>query len=147
MNIKNHTIDIKSSEGMDFIDVTDKINDALKQHSVTKGIVNIQSLHTTMAIIVNENEPLLIQDIKNMLERLASSKAEYNHDNFDIRTVNVCDDEYDNGHSHCKAIHLPPAQLFNVEDGGLQLGTWQRVFALELDRARPRKIALQIIGV
>jgi len=147
MQIKNHSIEIQSTEGMEFIDITDKINSALQKCEVQNGIVNIQSLHTTMAVVVNENEPLLIQDIKAMLEKLAPSGEKYHHDNFDIRTVNMCEGECDNGHSHCKAIHLSSAQMLNVLDGVLQLGQWQRVFALELDRARPRKIALQIIGV
>jgi len=147
MHIKNHTIDIQSSEGLEFIDVTDKINETITQHGLKDGVVNIQSLHTTMAVLINENEPLLIKDMKAMLERLAPSTTEYHHDNFAIRTVNMCDGECDNGHSHCKAVHLSPAQILNIVDGKLQLGTWQRVFALELDRARPRQLALQMIGV
>lgn len=147
MHIKNHTIDVQSSEGLEFIDVTDRINEAISTHGPKDGIVNIQSLHTTMAVLVNEDEPLLLKDMRAMLERLAPSDAEYQHDNFAIRTVNMCDGECDNGHSHCKAIHLPPAQLLNIVDSKLQLGTWQRVFALELDRARPRQLALQMIGI
>lgn len=147
MHIKNHTISIQSSESLEFIDITDEINTAIKEHGPKDGIVNVQSLHTTVAVLVNENEPLLIEDMKAMLERLAPSNGEYQHDNFEIRTVNMCEGECDNGHSHCKAIHLSPAQIINIVDGVLQLGQWQRVFALELDRARPRKIALQMIGV
>ena len=56
------------------------------------------------------------------------------------------DNEPINGHSHNKAIHLPTSTMLNVIENNLQLGTWQRVFAIELCSARPRKIALQIIG-
>ena len=58
----------------------------------------------------------------------------------------MCDGECDNGHSHNKALHLPTSVMLNIIKGKLQLGTWQRIFAIELDQARPRKIALQIIG-
>ena len=146
MKIKNHIISLATKSTLEFIDITDDILSAIKNSGIENGIVNIQSLHTTMAIIVNEAEPLLIGDMKKMLERIAPEKIEYDHDNFEIRTVNMCDGECQNGHSHCKAILLSPAQLLNIADGKLQFGRWQRVFALELDRARPRQIALQIIG-
>ncbi len=146
MKIINHFINLKTATTLDFIDITDKIQKILKNIKIKNGIVNIQSLHTTMAIIVNEAEPLLISDIKKMLERIAPRTMRYMHDNFDIRTVNMCDGECDNGHSHCKAAHLPVSQLLNILGGKLQIGQWQRVFAIELDRARPRKVALQIIG-
>lgn len=56
----------------------------------------------------------------------------YMHDNFKIRTVHMHPNEPVNGHSHCKALFL--------------IGEWQRIFAVELDDSRPRRIALQIMG-
>jgi len=60
--------------------------------------------------------------------------------------VNMCDDECVNGHSHCKAILLPTSVTLNIVDSKLQLGQWQRIFIRELDRSRPRKVQIQIIG-
>ena len=146
MKITNHIIDLATKATLEFIDITDDVLSAIKKSGIANGIVNIQSLHTTMAIIVNEAEPLLIGDMKKMLERVAPEKIEYDHDNFDIRTVNMCDGECQNGHSHCKALLLSPSQMLNIVNEKLQFGRWQRVFAVELDNARPRRIALQIIG-
>lgn len=146
MRIINHIINLTTNASLDFIDVTDKIQAKIKEAGIKDGVINIQSLHTTMAIIVNEAEPLLISDMKTLLEKLAPRTYKYAHDNFEIRTVNMCDGECANGHSHNKAIHLPTSAMLNIIKNGLQLGTWQRVFAVELDRSRPRKIALQIIG-
>lgn len=146
MHIINRIIDLQTAATLDFIDITDRIHEKLKDTEVANGIVNIQSLHTTMAIIVNEAEPLLHTDIKAMLERLAPHTAQYMHDNFAVRTVNMTPDERENGHSHCQALHLPVAHTLNVLDHKLQLGRWQRVFAIELDCPRPRQIALQVIG-
>jgi len=65
----------------------------------------------------------------------------YAHDDFDRRTVNICpeDMEQGNGHSHCMAMLLGTAgESVPVREGELQLGTWQRVLFIELDRrARP----------
>ena len=146
MKIDNHIINLKTTTTLDFIDITDKIQKILKNIKIKNGVINIQSLHTTMAIIVNEAEPLLIGDIKKMLDRVAPMAVEYMHDDFEIRTVNMCEGECKNGHSHCKSVHLPTSQILNVVKNNLQLGRWQRVFAIELDRSRPRKVALQIMG-
>ncbi|MEA2088827.1 MAG: secondary thiamine-phosphate synthase enzyme YjbQ, partial [Patescibacteria group bacterium] len=142
----NHIISLETKTTLDFIDITEKIQEVIKNVKIENGVVNIQSLHTTMAIIVNEAEPLLIKDIKKMLDRIAPRTIEYMHDNFEIRTVNMCDGECRNGHSHCKSICLASSQMLNIVKNSLQLGKWQRVFAIELDRSRPRKIALQILG-
>lgn len=146
MKITNHVIQLATGATLDFIDITEKIQEKIKEAAIEKGIVNIQSLHTTMAIIVNEAEPLLISDMKARLEKLAPQSEEYSHDNFEIRTVNMCDGECANGHAHNKALHLPTSTILNILGSSLQLGTWQRVFAIELDRSRPRQVALQFIG-
>lgn len=147
MKTVNHIINLTTSATLDFIDVTEKIQKKIKEAGVKEGVINIQSLHTTMAVIVNEAEPLLIEDMKKILEKMAPRTYKYMHDNFDIRTVNMCDGECANGHSHGKAIHLPTSVMMNIKENDLQLGTWQRIFAIELDRSRPRRIALQIMGI
>jgi len=146
MRIINYIINLKTTATLDFIDITDKIQEKIKETGIMNGIINIQSLHTTMAVLVNEAEPLLILDMKKLLEKLAPRTYKYAHDNLKIRTVNVCDNECINGHSHNKAIHLPTSVMMNIVKQKLQLGTWQRVFAVELDRSRPRHVALQIMG-
>ncbi len=130
----------------DFSDITDKVRSFVETSGISSGLVNVQTMHTTAMIILNENEPLLIEDIKKNLEMTAPVDAGYNHDNFEIRTVNMCDDECDNGHSHCKAIHLTANVTINLIDGKLQLGQWQNILFVELDRSRPRRYQIQVIG-
>jgi len=146
MKIINHLIKLKTATTLDFIDITDKIKTKLKKAGIKRGVINIQSLHTTMAVLVQEAEPLLISDIKKVLDKVAPRTVKYMHDNFDIRTVNMNPNEPKNGHSHCKATFLTTSCYLNIIKGDLQLGKWQRIFAVELDNARPRQIALQIMG-
>ena len=87
MKITNHIIKLTTSATMDFIDITEKVQRKIKASKIKNGVINIQSLHTTLAIIVNEAEPLLIEDMKVLLERLAPRTYNYLHDNFKIRTV------------------------------------------------------------
>lgn len=147
MKIKNKTIEFQTKETLDFIDVTETVEKFIKESQVEDGLVNIQILHTSAALIVNENEPLLIEDFKKNIENTALSTKNYQHDNLEKRTVNVCQNECINGHSHCKAIHLLVNAVLNIAEGKLQVGQWQRVFLVELDKPRDRKIQMQIIGI
>ncbi len=146
MTIENKTIKIDTKETLQFVDITKKVKDFVEETGVSDGLVNIQTMHTTAMLLLNENEPLLIEDIKKNLEQVAPKKEDYSHDDFSVRTVNMCDDECANGHAHCKAVYLTPTNTINLIDGELQLGTWQRVFLLELDRPRPRKVQVQLMG-
>lgn len=147
MRITNRLVGFQTAETLDFVDITDSVQQEIAVSGVQNGVVNIQSLHTTMAVAVNENEPLLISDMKRLLEESAPQTREYAHDDFKVRTVNMCKDECANGHAHNKALRLPVSIMLNIVEGKLQLGRWQRVFAVELDRSRDRQVALQIIGV
>ena len=139
-------IEIKTKEQFDIVDLTDKIKSFVAESGIKNGLINIQSLHTTAAVFVQENEPLLLKDIKIFLERIVPQSIKYNHDDFSHRTVNVCVDECRNGHSHCKALNLPTSVTLNLIDSKVQLGTWQNILFIELDRSRPRKIQVQILG-
>ncbi|MBL8206973.1 MAG: YjbQ family protein, partial [Blastocatellia bacterium] len=94
----------------------------------------------------NENEPLLLDDLKKSLERAAPRTVSYKHDDFDIRTENLTPDERPNGHAHCKALFLRSSETLNLINGELDLGRWQRVFLVELDGARQRTVSLSILG-
>jgi secondary thiamine-phosphate synthase enzyme len=142
----NRVLKYETKSGFDFIDFTEEVVAFLSQTPIRNGLVNIQILHTSAALVLNENEPLLLADLKASLERMAPENDGYQHDDFTKRTVNLCDDECVNGHSHCKAIRLPVNVTLNLVDGRLQLGQWQRIMLVELDRSRPRQVQIQVIG-
>ena len=146
MKVLNTTIEFKTQGLYDFIDITDQVIEFIEKSEIQDGLVNVQTLHTSAGIVVNENEPLLIEDFKKNLEETASKSKEYKHDNLEERTVNVCENECVNGHSHCKAIHLLVNATLNLIKGKIQLGTWQRVFFVELDSSRDRKVQIQVLG-
>ena len=147
MLIQNHSLEIKSRESMEIVDLSDQIEDLVKNSGIKNGLVNIQTEHTTATVFLNENEPLLLKDIKNNLEQLAPRFIYYGHDDFEFRKVNMCEDEFENGHSHCKAVYLPANVILNLLDNKLKLGKWQRILFIELDRARARRINIQIMGI
>ena len=146
MKVANKTIEFQTKTELDFIDITEDVKKFIKESKIENGIVNVQSFHTTAAVVVNENEPLLIDDFKSHLENVASKNSNYKHNDFSVRTVNMCEDECVNGHAHCRALHLPVSTVINLLKGELQLGRWQRIFFVELDQPRKRKIQIQILG-
>lgn len=141
-----YSLKLESSESPEFIDITDEVCRFTTQAGVQSGFVIVFSKHTTAAIRINENEPLLLQDMKQFLERLAPQNGFYNHNDFTIRTVNMNDDECPNGHAHCQHLALSTSEMIPIADGELQLGQYQRIFMVELDRPRPREVLIQILG-
>ena len=129
----------------EFIDLTERLRDEVRRSGLTTGRIHLQSLHTTLGLAVNENEPLLLRDFMSMLERLAPGDATYEHDDFS-RRIDIALDEPINGHAHCRQLLLTGFATLLVEDGDLVLGRWQSVFAVELDGPRERQVAVQLEG-
>jgi len=139
-------IQIATERPFEFIDVTPDVEALIAQAGIHVGFVNVQSLHTTTSIVVNEHEPQLLTDFAEMLERAAPPTASYRHDDVRLRTVNVISGERINGHSHCQALLLAPSVCLNIVNGCLQLGRWQRVFLAELDGPQTRDLSVLIFG-
>ena len=138
----------ETREAIQFLDITDEITDVVHQTGVSDGIVTIVSRHTTMAVRIQEAEPLLLDDLLGMLKRLAPQDVHYQHNDFRIRTHHMHDDESPNGHSHCLQFLLGTSETVPVVDGELALGDWQRIFLVELDGPRPkREVLIQTVGV
>ena len=143
---RHTTIRIDTDHPTQFIDLTSDLEAFVAASGIQSGLLNVQSLHTTAAIVVNEHEPLLLTDMAALLERVAPLDAVYRHDNITLRTVNCVLSEPPNGHSHCRALLLGATAALNVIDGELQLGRWQRVFFVELDGPRSRDLSLRLLG-
>jgi secondary thiamine-phosphate synthase enzyme len=139
-------VHVATREHTQFIDITDRLTAVLQRCGVVDGILNVQTLHTTTAIVINEQEPLLLTDFAATFERIAPLQVRYHHDEFGRRTVNLVPDERVNGHAHCRALLLAPNVCVNVADGRLVLGRWQRVLMVELDGPRDRALSVVVVA-
>jgi secondary thiamine-phosphate synthase enzyme len=145
--VYRHTkVRITTERTTEFIDLTDSLEQLLVQSRIVTGFLNVQSLHTTAAIVVNEHEPLLLSDFETLLHKIAPDDVPYQHDDETVRTVNLSPGERPNGSSHCKALLLGSSACLNVLNGHLVLGRWQRVFLVELDGPRSRDISVLLLG-
>jgi secondary thiamine-phosphate synthase enzyme len=138
-------IRFETGRGTQFVDITDRLREEVQRAGLRTGRIHIQSLHTTVGLAVNENEPLLLRDFEALLERVAPEGAGYEHDDF-TRRIDIAIDEPVNGHAHCRQMLLTAFATLLVEDGELVLGRWQSVFAVELDGPRHRQLAIQLDG-
>ncbi|TMC82075.1 MAG: hypothetical protein E6I61_07905 [Chloroflexi bacterium] len=138
-------LEFATSRSTEFVDLTARIRDEVGRAGLRNGRVHLQSLHTTVGLAVNENEPLLLRDFQGMLERIAPAGAGYEHDDF-TRRIDIALDEPVNGHAHCRQLLLSAFLTLLVEDGELVMGRWQSVFAVELDGPRRRQLAMQLDG-
>jgi secondary thiamine-phosphate synthase enzyme len=133
---------------LQLVDITDDVIETVRGTGVRDGMVTVVSRHTTMAVRIQEREPLLLNDLLNFLRRLAPANVHYQHNDFRVRTHHMHDDESPNGHSHCLQFLLGTSESVPVMDGELVLGEWQRLFAVELDGPRPkREVLIHIVGI
>ena len=147
VSISRHAlIRLETDRPMEFIDLTDRLQQLVERTRVHCGILNVQTLHTTTAVVVNELEPLLLDDFSTLLEEAAPRDATYRHDDLGCRTVNLTADERVNGHAHCRALLLGTAVSLNIVDGRIRLGQWQRILMAELDGPRTREISVVVVG-
>jgi secondary thiamine-phosphate synthase enzyme len=136
---------IRSQKPVELIDLTEELRAFTRGSGLRAGFVGVQVLHTTAALFLNENEPLLRDDLVDLLERLAPRANGYQHDDFSRRR-DLEPDERENGHSHAKALLLRASETLHVVDGSPRLGRFQRLFLAELDGPREREISLLALG-
>ncbi|MDW8084492.1 MAG: secondary thiamine-phosphate synthase enzyme YjbQ [Candidatus Caldarchaeum sp.] len=137
MKVVYDTIVLSTKSRIELNDVSDKVERVVEKSGIRNGVVNVFSLHTTMALYLNENESNLRRDILEFLEKLAPQKEGYHHDAIDPTA---------NTFSHLRSILLSPVITLPVQDGKTVRGTWQSIIAAEFDGPRTRKIMVQVLG-
>ena len=149
MKVFQHEQQVRTSGGLQVRDVTEEVVGAVAESGVRDGIACVYSPHTTCCIRVNEFDSDLLEQFTSLMTRIVPRDSYYAHDDWDRRTENICpeDQDFGNGHSHCMAMLLGTAgESVPVREGELQLGAFQRVLFIELDRERDRRWIVQVVG-
>jgi secondary thiamine-phosphate synthase enzyme len=143
VNVSDILFNFATIEPIEFIDLTDHINEHLRHENIRDGAVTVFSRHTTAAIKINEAEELLLEDFKHFLRRLCPLEHSYNHNDMNRRKPPIAVDERPNAHSHLMHLLLSTSETIPVSNFSLALGTWQRVFMIELDGPRSREVMVR----
>ena len=118
------------------IDLTGSIEKTVSESDIERGLCLVHASHATAAIICNENETGLVDDILRKVKEMFPPSAGYLHDRID-----------DNASSHIASALIGASRMFPVEGGRLVRGTWQNIFLLELDGPRTRRVVnVHILG-
>ncbi|MDH5448744.1 MAG: secondary thiamine-phosphate synthase enzyme YjbQ [Candidatus Bathyarchaeota archaeon] len=133
MKVFNQTVEFSTKGEIDFIDLTEKVQETVSKSQVKNGIAHIFAPHATGIIVLTEHDWNLLEDIKRILEKMIPKKAPYHHPS--------------NAHSHLRSMFLPPDRTLPVIDSKLVLGTWQSLLFVETDvYPRRRTVIIQVLG-
>jgi len=135
MTIFSQEVRIKTKDHIELVNITSKVNEIVKKSGISDGSVLIYSPHTTSAIIINEPEYRLEDDIVTTLKKLVPKGAGYKHDRID-----------NNAHSHIQASLIGASETIPLIKGNLYLGSWQAIFFAEFDGPRTRTVLVQILS-
>ena len=144
MHIHTETLNLDTSENIEIVNLTPKINSVLASSGISNGFAIISSQHTTTALFINEFEERLLEDIKTFFRTLVPANKNYLHN--DIHLRDCLPDEPENAHSHIMAMLLSNSEIVPVVDSKLAIGQWQSIMFAELDGPRKRTVQVQIVG-
>lgn len=131
--ILNVSFEFSTKGEIEFIDLTDKLQEAVAKSGVKNGLAHVFAPHATGVIILTENEHGLLGDIKTFLEQVIPRNQKYGHAS--------------NAHAHLRSILLPPDKTVPILNGRTELGTWQSLMFVETDvHPRRRTVIIQVIG-
>lgn len=135
MELKTDLLRVKTSRRVEIVDITRDLNELIKSNNFKNGIIDIFTRHSTSAIAINENESGLVNDFQNTLESVIPTGNNYKHDQID-----------NNADSHIRAFFIGSSESIPVQNGSMNLGTWQSVFFVKLDGPRNRTVIVTLIG-
>lgn len=131
--VKKTEISVSTSSRNEFVDITDKVGNMVRESGVKDGYVLLYVPHTTAAVTINENyDPSVKRDILNKLSELVPPNAGYAHTE-------------GNADSHIKSSIIGVNEFIPVMDGRIQLGRWQGIFFCEFDGPRSRRLLVEVI--
>ncbi len=136
--MRSHTayLTFNTEKRRGYINITGDVEKALDESGIREGFALVSAMHLTAGVYINDNESGLIQDIDEMLERLAPYRKDYRHH----RTGE------DNGDAHLKNMLVGHQVLIPITGGNLDFGPWQQVFYAEFDGRRKKRVVIKLIG-
>jgi secondary thiamine-phosphate synthase enzyme len=140
--ISNRVLEWVTADRVSLINITDRIEEIVRQSGVREGLVHVQSLHTTTAVFLNEWQDALLEDMKTCLEGLVERERPWRHND-----PQFSDCERSNADSHLRGMLMGQSACLQVRNGRILRGTWQSIIFAEFDGPRSRSLAVQVSGI
>ncbi|MFW5871360.1 MAG: secondary thiamine-phosphate synthase enzyme YjbQ [Verrucomicrobiota bacterium] len=119
---------VNTNARSEFINISRDVSKCIASAGIKNGTVSVYVPHTTAGVTINENaDPDVMRDINETLERLVPWNDGYRHSE-------------GNAAAHVKSSLMGSSARIPVENGQLQLGTWQGIYFCEFDGPRSRRV-------
>lgn len=142
LRVFTRVLDWITGERLQLLNITERIQETVRRSGVREGLVHLQSLHTTTALILNEWQEALLEDIRRLLEQLVGRGENWRHND-----PRYSDCERGNADAHLRGLLLGQSLCLQVRNAAVLLGAWQSIILAELDGPRARQVAVQVLGV
>lgn len=136
MRSKTEYLQLRTDKKIDIVRITDDVQRVVTESGVKDGLVLVNPMHITAAVVVNDNESGLHSDYLRILDKLVPYKADYRHN----------DTGEDNAAAHIWRQLMGHQVVLPVTDGELDFGTWEQIFYFEFDGQRQKRILVKVIG-
>jgi secondary thiamine-phosphate synthase enzyme len=141
MKIHHREFSVSTRKRMEILDVTSNVIKVVEESGIANGMVHLWVPHATAAIAVNEHDTDLWDDILTSLEQMVPIKGSYRHNAKYSWTASE-----QNAHAHILNCLIKPSVTVPLENGKMQLGTWQSILFIEMDGSRTRQVHVQVMG-
>ena len=123
---------------IDFINITDDVQQAIDESGIKEGLCLVNAMHITASVFINDNEYGLHNDFRKWLEKLAPHEP--------INSYRHNDTGEDNADSHLKRQVMGRETVVAITNGELDFGPWEQIFYGEFDGQRRKRVLIKIIG-
>ena len=152
--MKSHTVHrtFETRERREFVRITEDVQEAVDDSGVREGMVLVSAMHITAGVWVNDDEPGILEDALEWLDKLAPPSwrepetevsRELLPDGGDYRHHRGGED---NGDAHFKNLLVHHQVVLPITGGRLDLGPWQQVFYAEFDGQRKKRVVIKVMG-
>ena len=130
-------VSVTTTKPLQFVDITDAVAHEVEASGVREGVVLLRSRHTTAAVTCTEGDPSIHEDCLELLREQLPVSRKYRHSAEGAENA---------------VAHLAEMMVFGdstwapVRNSKLDLGTWQRLFLVELFEPRRRTVDVAILG-
>ena len=121
----------------EYINITPEIEKIIRKSEVKEGLVLVNPMHITASCYINDDEPGLIQDFDEFLEKIAP---------YDLKKYRHHKTGEDNGDAHLKRQLFGREVVVAITDGKLDFGPWEQIFYAEFDGQRKKRVLVKVIG-
>jgi secondary thiamine-phosphate synthase enzyme len=128
------TFRVRTARRTEFVEITEQVQNAVRDEGLKAGACIVYSPHTTAAITIQENaDPDVVHDMLLWFnQHIPKDVAGFRH-------------AEGNSDGHIKCSLMGSSATVLIENGELVLGRWQGIYFCEFDGPRERSVKVQFL--